>query len=67
MINFCLMTHQPLWIILCCLLEKGRNWSEELVQERKVKEEGKGKWQCKTEEILTLCLLFILKNIPHHS
>ena len=29
------MTHQPLWVILCRLPEKGRNEIEEIVEEMK--------------------------------
>ena len=29
------MTHQPLWVILCPLLEKGRKEIEEIVEEMK--------------------------------
>ena len=29
------MTHQPLWVILCCLPEKGRKKIEEIVEEMK--------------------------------
>ena len=30
-----LMTHQPLWVILCCLPEKGRKEIEETEEEMK--------------------------------
>ena len=33
------MTHQPLWVILCCLPEKERRGIEEIVEEMKEKEE----------------------------
>ena len=33
-----LMTHQPLWVILCHLTEKGRNETEEIVEEMKKKD-----------------------------
>ena len=33
------MTCQPLWVILCCLPEKGRKEIEEIVE--KVKERGR--------------------------
>ena len=29
------MTRQPLWVILCCLPEKGRKDTEEVVEEMK--------------------------------
>ena len=35
-----LTTHQPLWVILCCLPEKGRREIEEIVEE--MKESGTG-------------------------
>ena len=35
-----LTTHQPLWVILCCLPEKGRKEIEEIVEEMK---KGTGK------------------------
>ena len=44
------MTHQPLWVILCCLPEKGRKEIEEIVEEivqemkeRDREERGSGK------------------------
>ena len=39
------MTHQPLWVILCHLPEKGRRETEEIVEEMKEKnreEKGTG-------------------------
>ena len=31
-LSFCVQSHQPLWVILCRLPEKGRKWTEELVK-----------------------------------
>ena len=39
------MTRQPLWVILCCLPEKGRKKIEEIVEEMKerdMEERGTG-------------------------
>ena len=37
------MTHQPLWVILCHLSEKGRKDIEEIVEEKKERDrEEKG-------------------------
>ena len=39
------MTHQPLWVILCQLPEKGRNEIDEIAEEMKERdreERGKG-------------------------
>ena len=47
------MTHQPFWVILCGLPEKGRNKIEEIVAERKEtdrEERGKMKESEETEE-----------------
>ena len=42
---WCLMTHQPLWVILCHLPEKGRQETEEIVEEIiKRNSEERGKW-----------------------
>ena len=42
-LSFCLMIMicQSLWVILCCLLEKGREGTEELRDERKEKNRGR--------------------------
>ena len=37
------MTHQPLWVILCHLPEKGRREIEEIVEEMKEKDGRKRK------------------------
>ena len=34
------MTHQPLWVILCHLTEKGRREIEEIVEEMEEKDRG---------------------------
>ena len=43
------MTCQPLWVILCCLPEKGRREIEKIVEEMKrgagEKEENEWKWR----------------------
>ena len=36
-----LTTCQPLWVILCCLREKGRREIEEIVEEMKERDRGK--------------------------
>ena len=36
------MTHQPLWVILCHIPEKGRREIEEIVEERNREERGTG-------------------------
>ena len=41
-----LTTHQPLWIILCCLLEKGRKEIKEIAEEMK---EGQGRKRNRNE------------------
>ena len=48
-----LMTHQPLWVILCCLPEKGRRDIGEIVEEMKERdrEESKMNEREETEEI----------------
>ena len=48
-----LMTHQPLWVILCCLPEKGRRDIGEIVEEMKERdrEESKMNESEETEEI----------------
>ena len=53
------MTHQPLWVILCRLPEKGRKKTEEIVEEMKERDrEEKGIWNEseETEEIKTFPL-----------
>ena len=42
LLSWGLMTHQPLWVILCHLPEKGRKETEEIVEEKRRKGE-KGK------------------------
>ena len=37
------MTCQPLWVILCCLPEKGRRETEETVEEMKERDRGERK------------------------
>ena len=37
------MTRQPLWIILCCLPEKGSRTIEEIVEEMKERDKGERK------------------------
>ena len=51
------MTRQPLWVILCCLPEKGRRETEETVVEMKERdsEERKMNEREETEEIITCC------------
>ena len=48
------MTHQPLWVILCRLPEKGRKQIEEIVEEIKwgtgKKEEQEIKWRTRTNK-----------------
>ena len=44
---------QPLWVILCCLQEKGRKEIEEIVVEMKEKDRDKSE---ETEEIKTFPL-----------
>ena len=51
-----LMTSQPLWVILCCLPEKGRKEIEEIAEEMKERDMGKKRKMkdCgETEEIRT--------------
>ena len=36
-----LMTCQPLWVILCCLPEKGRKGIEEIIEKMKERDEEK--------------------------
>ena len=48
------MTHQPLWVILCCLPEKGRKEIEEIV-EMKERDRGERKMN-ESEEIKTFPL-----------
>ena len=52
------MTHQPLWVILCCLPEKGRIEIEEIVEEMKERDWGERKMNEseETENIPTLPL-----------
>ena len=53
-----LTKRQPLWVILCCLPEKRRRETEEMVEEMKERDRGEieneRKW--KTEEIKTFPL-----------
>ena len=53
-----LKTHQPLWVILCHLPEKGRREIEETVEEMKERDRGEGKINEReeTEEIKTFIL-----------
>ena len=44
------MTRQPLWIILCCLSEKGRREIEEIVEEMKERDMGKKRKMNESEE-----------------
>ena len=52
------MTHQPLWVILCCLPEKERREIEEIVEEMKERDRGERKMNESegTEEIKTFSL-----------
>ena len=51
------MTRQPLWVILCCLKKDRRKGTEELVEEKQIKEDKeKDSDSADTEEILA-CLL----------
>ena len=43
LIELGLTTHQPLWVILCCLPEKGRREIEETVEEMKERDRGERK------------------------
>ena len=55
MIVWGLTTRQPLWVILCGLLEKGRKEIEEIVEEMKERDMGERKMNEseETEEIKT--------------
>ena len=47
------MTCQPMWVIICCLPEKGRREVEEVVEEMKERDRGERKMNEReeTEEI----------------
>ena len=45
-----LMTHQPLWVILYHLPEKGRKEIEEIVEEIKREGQGRKRKRCESEE-----------------
>ena len=53
-----LTTHQPLWVILCHLPDKGRKETEEIVEEMKEKNREEGGTGMKVKNRRN-------KNIPH--
>ena len=45
LLSWGLTTCQPLWVTLCCLPEKGRRETEEIVEKMKKRDQGeRGKW-----------------------
>ena len=44
------MTHQPMWVILCHLPEKGRKKKDEIVEEMKERDQGRKRIRNESEE-----------------